>query len=356
MAKIRLKDIAQALGLSVSTISKALRNSHEIGEETARRVLDFAHSHHYFPNRLAKGLKEGRSGTIGVVVCAIDNTFVSGMLEGIDRACQEKGYQIMIMQSKESSVQEQSAIELLIANGIDGLLISPALETADFSQLLSVQQRGVPVVLFDRISDRIQTHQVGANNFKGAYDATMHLLDKGYRNLAYIHAGTELNFATQRLSGFETALAERGIPPAHYQVAELKINAASGVPEALESALQKMLNAKQAPDAILAGSDQISTACLGILTRMQIKIPYDLALIGFSNTRLADVFNPPLSTISQPGEEIGYLAAVKLISLLSGKHGRQEFETVLMDTQLHIRASSSLARGRRVSSSERVTS
>ncbi|PST83846.1 LacI family transcriptional regulator [Pedobacter yulinensis] len=350
MAKIRLKDIAQALGLSVSTVSKALRDSHEIGEDTKRRVLEFAHNHHYFPNRLAKGLKEGRSGTIGVIVCAIDNPFVSGMLEGIDRACQEKGYQIMIMQSKESFLQEQSAIELLLANGIDGLLISPALETTDFSPLLAVQQRGIPVVLFDRISDRIQTHQVGANNFKGAYDATMHLLNKRYKQLAYIHAGTELNFATQRLNGFLTALAERGIPESNYQVAELKINAQTGVPEALARALRKMMRGPARPDAILAGSDQISISCLSILTGMQVKIPQELALIGFSNTRLADVFNPPLSTISQPGEEIGYLAAVRLIGLLTGKAVRQEFETVLMDTQMHIRASSDRLKDLRVSS------
>src|SRR5690606_27372816 len=140
MANLTLRDIAQALNLSVSTVSKALHDSYEIGEETKQRVREFATAHNYSPNRMAKSLKMGKSGSIGVIICSIDNSFVAQMLDGIDAACTEAGYDLVIMQSKESLAKETACIAQLEARGVEGILISPSIQTKDFKRLKALQR------------------------------------------------------------------------------------------------------------------------------------------------------------------------------------------------------------------------
>ncbi|MHA4895971.1 LacI family DNA-binding transcriptional regulator [Pedobacter sp. PWIIR3] len=208
---VTLKDIAKALDLSISTISKALNDSYEISSDTKNIVLAYAKSQRYSPNRMAKGLKEGKSRSIGVVVCSLDNNFVSQMLDGIDKYSTEKAYQIIIMQSKESHEQEIACLSLLYAGGVDGILISPAYQGVDLSYLNSLQESGLPVVLFDRLSDQIETHKVGADNFKGAYEATTHLIEAGYKKIAHLNTNTTLSITTERLNGYKKALLDNGI-------------------------------------------------------------------------------------------------------------------------------------------------
>ncbi|MBC8985150.1 LacI family DNA-binding transcriptional regulator [Pedobacter sp. N36a] len=336
---ITLKDIAKALNLSTSTISKALNDSYEIGEETKKKVIAYATEHHYVPNRMAKGLKQGKSRSIGVVVCSLDNNFVAQMLDGIYKISTEKSYQIIIMQSKESQKQEIACIDLLYSGGIDGLLISPACETTDFSYLQNLQESGLPMVLFDRLTDQINTHKVGADNFKGAYDATSHLINNGFTRIAHLTTNTKLSISTDRLNGYEQALSDLKITfnPAYLRSCDYtdthKLN------KDLEEAIRYYMALPEPPDAIFTATDQITTRCLSLLNKLGYSIPKDLALIGFTNTELADAMNPTLSTIHQPAFEIGQLAAEKLISLIEGKQQEVDFETIKMDTQIMFRAS-----------------
>lgn len=337
---VTLRDIARALNLSISTISKALNDSHEIGAETKQKVLDYAKKHHYSPNRMAKGLKEGKSRSIGVVVCSLDNNVIAQMLDGIHKVSTEKSYQIIIMQSKESEKQENACIELLYAGGVDGILISPAYETINFSYLISLQNAGLPVVLFDRLIDQIITHKVGADNFKGAYDATMHLTKNGYKNIAHLNTNTILSIATDRLNGYKQALADSGIKYRPELLRSCNYTDTNKLNEDLEQALKYYMTLKDRPDAIFTATDQISTRCLMLLNKMGYKIPEDVALIGFTNTELADAMNPPLSTVHQPAFEIGQLAAEKLIAMIEGKGMEDGYETVLLPTNIKVRASS----------------
>jgi LacI family transcriptional regulator len=337
---LTLKDIAKALHLSISTISKSLNDSHEISTDTKKMVLEYAQKKHYSPNRLAKGLKEGKSRSIGVVVCSLDNNVIAQMLDGIDRISTEKSYQIIIMQSKESPKQEVACIELLYAGGVDGILISPACETIDFSYLKFLQDSGLPIVLFDRLSDQIETHKVGADNFKGAYDATMHLISNGYRNIAHLNTNTSLNIATERLNGYKKALSDSNITfnPELLRSCDysdtIKLNAD------LESAINYYMSLAERPDAIFTAADQISTKCLALLNKLEFDIPKDVALIGFTNTDLAEAFSPSLSTVYQPAFDIGKLAAQKLISLIEKKHLSPEYETIMLETNIKARRSS----------------
>jgi LacI family transcriptional regulator len=336
---ITLKDISKALNLSISTISKALNDSYEISQETKIKVHEFAKANHYFPNRLAKGLKEGKSRSIGVVVCSLENNFVAQMLDGIDKYSTDKSYQIIIMQSKESHEQERACLSLLYAGGVDGILISPACENVDLSYLISLQERGLPIVLFDRLSDEIQTHKVGADNFRGAYEATQHLISQGFRSIAHLNTSTKLSIATDRLNGYKQALIDEGIEFRPELLRSCDYTDSQKLAKDLEAAILFYMKLKDRPDAIFTATDQITTRCLAILNKLGYNIPEDIAVIGFTNTDLAEALNPSLSTVNQPAFEIGELAAGKLIELIEKKHNDIEFETIMLPTEIHVRNS-----------------
>lgn len=336
---ITLKDIAKELNLSISTISKALNDSYEISVETKKTVQDFAIANHYTPNRLAKGLKEGKSRSIGVVVCSLDNNFVAQMLDGIDKYSTDKNYQIIIMQSKESHEQERACLSLLYAGGVDGILISPACENVDLSYLVSLQKKGLPIVLFDRLSDEIQTHKVGADNFKGAYEATNHLISQGYKTIAHLNTNTKLSIATDRLNGYKQALADNGISFVPEHLRSCDYTDSLKLTSDLEAAIKYYMDMDDRPDAIFTATDQITTRCLAILNKLGYRIPEDIAVMGFTNTDLAEALNPSLSTVHQPAFEIGELAAKKLIELIEKKHDDFEFETIMLPTEIQLRNS-----------------
>ncbi len=335
---VTLRDIAKALNISASTVSRALTDSYQIGAATKKRVLDYAKEHHYVPNRMARGLKEGKSRSIGVIVCAIDNSFVAQMLNGIDEFYAEQGYQIIIMQSKESYVQELACIDLLYAGGIDGLLISPSYQTTDFSHLNELKNAGLPIVLFDRLSDGIDTHKVAADHFMGAYQATTHLIKRGFKSIAHINSNTQLNMATERFDGYKKALSDAGLDIREELIKFLDTTRLSVLTQNLETAITELMALSDKPDAIFTATDSISTKCLVVLKQMNYNVPSDVALIGFSNTDLADALYPPLTTINQPAFEIGKLAAEKLLSLINSKEP-EPFETVLLATELQERDS-----------------
>ncbi len=338
---VTLHDIAKALNISASTVSRALTDSYQIGAETKKKVLAYAKLHHYVPNRMARGLKEGKSRSIGVIVCAIDNSFVAQMLNGIDEFYTQQGYQIIIMQSKELYEQEKACIDLLYAGGIDGLLISPAYQTTDFGYLNELQSAGLPIVLFDRLSDGINTHKVAADHFNGAYQATQHLIKNGYKAIAHINSDTQLKMATARFEGYKKAIIDAGLPIRDELIKFFDTTSLTVLNKNLEIAIHELMGLIEKPDAIFTATDLLSTRCLVFLNQMKYNIPKDIALIGFSNTDLADAFSPPLSTINQPAFEIGRLAAEKLLSLIDSEKV-EPFETVLLATELQIRDSTRL--------------
>ncbi len=336
---ITLQDIAKALNISASTVSRALTDSYQIGAKTKEKVLAYAKEHHYVPNRMARGLKEGRSRSIGVIVCNIDNSFVAQTVDGIDKFYTALGYHIIIMQSKESYEQEKSCIDLLYGAGIDGLLISPSYQTTDFSYLKELQSAGLPVVLFDRLSDEIDTHKVASDHFKGAYDATQHLIKNGYKTIAHINSDTKLNMATARFEGYKKALIDANLPIKEELIKFFDTTSLAMLNHNLQKTITELMSLVHKPDAIFTATDLLSTRCLSVLNQMNYAVPNDVALIGFSNTDLADALFPPLSTIMQPAFEIGQLAAEKLLSLIKDNNPDEPFETFLLATELQARES-----------------
>jgi LacI family transcriptional regulator len=335
---LTIKDIARELGLSISTVSKALSDSYEISEKTKKLVNDYAIQNNYCPNPIAKSLKQGHSKSIGIVVSTIDNSFFSQVMSGIESVAYTKGYNIIITQSHESYDLETRNVKHLTFRSIDGMLISLSSETSNTEYLEILQKKGLPIVFFDRVSDAIETHKVIADNFKGAYEGTAHLISSGHKRIAHITSSCNLSITSERLAGYKQALQDNGI---EYNESYTKYCLHGGKDlDEIEEALNGLLLMDERPDAIFTASDRITTTILGLLHKLRVKIPDEIALLGFTNTKLAEVLNPALSAIVQPGFEIGKTAMEMLISLIENKRPVTEFETKVLPTELFIRESS----------------
>lgn len=339
MAKITIKDISKALNVSISTVSKALSDSYEISESTKVRIREYAKEHDFSINKVAQSLKLGRTNTIAVVACAINNDLVSQILEGIQEVAIDSKYDIIIMQSMEDENIERSCIEVLKARGIDGLLISPVSENGNLELLRNLKDSNIPVVLFDRINSRLETFKYGVKNYDGAYQATMHLIKQGSQNILHI-TGSHLSVANERFNGFKAALLESGLSfnPHNYIACNLKD--ITTIDTDIRRALTKALKSGKKPDAIFGATDLVTIRTLGILADMNIHVPNDIAVIGFANTKSAFALNPSLSTISQPGKEIGAMAMSRLVKMIKSKSVIVDFETIELDTSIEIRKSS----------------
>jgi LacI family transcriptional regulator len=334
---VTIKDIAKELGISASAVSKALKDSHEISEKTKKLVLECAKKHNYQPNPMALSLKRGNSKSLGIVVSTIDNHFFSQVIDGIESVAHSKGYNVTITQTHESYDLELANVNHLTVRAIDGLLISLSSETKDIDHLIKLHDKGLPIVFFDRVSNAIDTHKVIADNFKGAYDATTHLVRSGYKKIAHITSSQHISITTERLKGYEQALKDNSITINNGYIKYCQ-HGGRDVNE-IEKVLIELLRSTDRPDALFTASDRITTTTLELLHKMGLKIPADIALLGFTNTQLANVLNPSLSQVFQPGFQIGKKATEMLINLIESRRKITEFETVVLPTQLFVRDS-----------------
>jgi DNA-binding LacI/PurR family transcriptional regulator len=334
---VTIKDIAKALGLSTSTVSRALRDSYEISPETKKLVLEYAEKINYQPNPIALSLKERRSRSLGVIVCEIANPFFSQVINGIESVAYQHGYNVIIAQSRESFDREIMNLQYLTSRSIDGLIISVSTETNDFSLLKELNQKGLPIVFFDRIVDEIETHKVIAANFNGAYEATSHLAKCGYKRIASISNPASLSITRERLDGYRKALTDHGL-----EIDELLMKYCRHggmIPEEVEVAMEELMNASPPPDAIFTAADKLTTGCLRYLRSRGIHVPSQMGLMGFSNTDLTELLDPPLSIVKQPAFEMGAVATKLLLNVIESKRTVSEFETRVLETEVLLRSS-----------------
>jgi LacI family transcriptional regulator len=332
---VTIKDIAKALGLSTSTVSRALRDTHEISAATKKIVLAYAKEINYHPNPIALSLKERRSKSIGVVVSEVANSYFSQAINGIESIAYDRGYHVIISQTHESYDREVINVQHLASRSVDGLLVSLSSETTDISHLASLHDRGLPIVFFDRVADEINTHKVIANNEKGAYQATTHLINQGYTKIAHLTSSNHLSISIERLSGYEAALKDNGltINPKY-----IKHCLHGGMMyKETEKAIKELMVLKDKPDAIFVAGDRLSMGCLSVLQNLKISVPQDIAIVGFSNSDVLDLFNPPLTSVRQPAFEMGQLATEMLLQLIEAKYPVEEFEKRILATELCVR-------------------
>jgi LacI family transcriptional regulator len=334
---ITIKDIAKELGLSTSTVSRALRDSHEISHDTKKMVMEYAEKINFKPNRIAQSLKDHKSMSIGVIVTEISNSFFSQVINGVESIAHKNGYTVIIAQSMESAERELLSLQHLTSSSIDGLIISVSTESENFHYLNDLHEKGMHIVFVDRAIDHIETHKVIVDNFKGAYKATKHLIDQGKKNIAILSNNVGLSISRDRMAGYVEALKDHNLPVKENMIKYCNLG---GMKYAeVEDAMKELMKKRNKPDAIFAGSDKLTIGCLKYLKEREIKVPDNVAVIGFSNTDLTDLIDPPLSVIRQPAFEMGEASTELLLSLIKSKKPVTKFETRIHSTELFVKKS-----------------
>jgi LacI family transcriptional regulator len=335
---ITIKDIAKALNLSTSTVSRALRNSYEINPETKRLVMEYAEKMNYRPNPIALSLKDSKSKSIGVIIPEIANHFFSQLINGIESIAYNLGYHVVIFQSHDSYEREVANTNYLVSRKVDGLLISLASLTTNLFHFQDLMEKGLPIVFLDRVPKEIETHKVVADNFAGSYQATSHLIRTGKRRIAHLTSPIYLSITTERLAGYKQALEDHGLV---FDESLVQYCIYGGkLVEENEAAMQKLLNLPEPPDAFFTASDRLTTGCMAVLQKLKIKIPEEIAIVGFTNISVAELLNPPLTAVVQPAMEMGQQAVELLIKLIEHPQKTGDYEIRSLQTSLVLRESS----------------
>jgi len=334
---VTIKDIAKALKLSVSTVSRAMRDRSEIRPETRELVQQLAARLNYTPNPIALSLKEKRSKVIGVIVPEIANTFCSSTIAGIEEVAYGRGYHVTIFQSHETYEREVINTRLVSSRRMDGLIIAMSNETRQYGHITDLIEKGTPVVMFDRVADEINSHKVVVNDKLGAFLATEHLIEQGYSKIAHLTISKNLSITQNRLNGFKDAIRKHGL-----SVNEDWIRHCNFDPADIDEAIRNLFTGNDKPDAIMASVERIVMRCIIVLKQMEVRIPEDCALIGFSDNPLNEYLNPSLSSVSQPTLDIGQRSAELLINMIESKATSPVAETIELGTILNKRESSAM--------------
>lgn len=309
--QVTMKEIAKKLGVSVSTVSRALKDSPELHPDTKKRIVEMATSMNYQYNLLAQSLRISKSKVLGVIVPELTSHFFSSNISGIQDTAYKRGYNIMICQSNESFEQEKANLKTLVSSQVDGLLISLSRETKSYEHLQELYDREIPFIMFDRVTEEIPVSKVTVDDAHGAYLVVNHLLKQGCRKIAYFSGPTDLYISKKRKEGYLEALAEFGISEK-----DSKVYVTDLTTETNRKVTLDMLKSEDRPDAIFAMIDPLAVDVMITLKEQGVRIPDDIALAGFTNNPTSAVVEPSLTTVSQPGYEMGQIAANHLLDQL----------------------------------------
>ncbi|GAA4335180.1 LacI family DNA-binding transcriptional regulator [Flaviaesturariibacter amylovorans] len=313
MDPINIRQLAEKLNLSVSTVSKAFRNSYDINPQTRERILALARELNYQPNPAAASLRTQQSKTLAVILPAIDNTFFVQALKGIETVARQRGYHVLIYVSYDDHDQEVALTNSLQRGRIDGVLMSIADAGKDLGHLSELGAKGIPVVFFDRVYEHDDHFQVTTNDRESAYSATAHLLGLGCRRIAHLTLDRSLSIADRRRQGYLDALRDYGIAEDPDLVFACPVDA-----EQKYEALHAFL-ARERPEAVFSSFENLALLTYQACASLALRIPQDLKIISFSNLEAAPLLSPALSTVHQRAYEIGSSASGILIDLIEQK-------------------------------------
>lgn len=331
--KITLKSIARELDVSVSTVSKALKNNPEISADTREKVQAFAKLYNYRPNNIAISLKNRRSKNIGVIIPDIVHHFFTTVFRGIEQFANAKGYNVIVCVSDESFDKEVINMELLANGSIDGYILSLAAATqkkGDYAHLHEVIDQGIPMVLFDRVTDQVECDKVVINDEEAAYKATQILIEGGCKRIALVMNENFLNVDVLRAHGYYRALQGAGLPVDDSMVLRLPFQFEE------EQKSQSFFRDKEI-DGILCVNEVFAVRCMGQLKAMGKRIPEDVCIIGFTNGILSQLATPSLTSVEQHGEQMGELAARMLIDRVEHQNedeDQTQFKTEILEASI----------------------
>jgi len=330
--QITIKDIARELGISPSTVSKALKGHRDISSSTKQSVRDLAEKWNYKPDQIALSLKSGLSKTIGVIVPEIVHYFFSTVISGIEDLAYDSGYTVMFCQSSELYEREVKAVETLLSSRVDGILVSVTKVTENFDHFRRIKDNGIPLVFFDRICDDIDTDKVIVDDEIGAYEAVKHLINIGCKNIIHLSGPPTLNIGKNRKDGYLRALRENNLPLNENNI--IRCDSMEDATLVVPGLLKRITR----PDGFFAVNDLTAAATMKIIMNMGYNVPDDIAVVGFTSGMISDITNPTLTSVEQHGYLVGKEAVRLLIDRL-GKRLDLPFQTKIIKTELVIKGS-----------------
>jgi len=327
-------DIALALRISKSTVSRALRDAPDIKQETKDAVKALAEELDYHPNKLALSLLNRQTHTIGVIIPNLDYV-LSTMVRGIDEVALEAGYTVMVCQSDESFGREIVNTKRLLDSSVDGFIVSVSSETKVFEHIKKIYNKKIPLVLFDRVIDSIATPKVRLDNVAGGVLATQHLVDQGYKKIAILVGPQNLNISNKRMEGYLQVLKQNGIRPDKKLIIHCDFNQ-----QYAYEATKELLAMKHRPDAIFTISDRMAIGAMLAIKEKGLQMPHDIGLVGFNNEPITSLLSPSISSVEMYSFEMGKATAKLFIEMMHGDAAMLKQEIVIKP-KLFIRESSS---------------
>lgn len=302
--KVTIHDIARKLNITASTVSRALKNHPRISDETKKAVQKVAAKLNYQPNHIAAALRNGKSNILGVIVPWADRNIFSSAIRGIEEIANGSNYNVMICQTYESQKKEIATVEALLNARVDGIIVSHSKNTVNFDHFQKIKERGIPLILFDRSNDELEVSHVVIDDFLGAYKATEHLIHQGCKRIAHFTNTRKISIYKERLRGYREALINNGQTYDESLVVESDLQLDDG-----RNSMLELLKRKERPDAVFSASAYGMLGALQVLKENRIKIPEEVALIGFMNEPFTSYTEPSLSTVDQHSMRMGNAAA-----------------------------------------------
>ena len=333
--EVTIYDLARKLNISIATVSRALKDDPVVSKKTKKRIADLALEMGYRSNNFARNLRTSRTNTIGVIIPRINSSFMSAVIAGMENVANSEGYNLIISQSSESAEKERVNAATLFNSRVDGLLVSLAYDTDSLAHFEPFTKKKIPLIFFDRTSDKTEGTCIQINNFRAAYEATTHLISQGYTRIVHITATPKRNVYVDRLQGYKQALADQRIAFREDYVIVGNLSQEAGT-----DAAARILEMRPMPDAVFVANDNCAVGCMTALKHAGIRIPDDIAFVGFNNDPVSTVIEPNLTTVNYPGYEMGQIAARNLIDHLNGASSIHSTNTIILRSELMIRESS----------------
>ncbi len=335
MRNINIKELAQQLNLSVSTVSKALNDSYEISGETKRRVLETAERLNYVPNPYASSLRGRKSKNIGVVIPEVADSFFSLAINGIESVAKEKGYHVLICLTHESFENEKNILKEFQGGRVDGVLMSVSRETSQSDHIRDLISNGLPFVFFDRVCEDVDAAKITTDDFESGYKAAEHLIQQGCDKIAFLGISKSLSISNKRLDGYLKALHDHDIKAENKHIILCTNDAAQN-----DLLIKELMQQSNRPNGLIATVEKLTTSVYRTCAVLDLNIPDDLKFVCFSNLETASILNPSLTTITQPAFEMGKTAAALLFKTLERPNFNLRSESLVIASDLIIRNSS----------------
>ena len=329
-----MKDIAEALGVSVATVSRALKDNPRISAEKRIIIKRYAREHNFFPNFIAESLRKSRiqpMKIIGVIIPQFNHYYFSSVLSGIEEAASARGYRILVAQSNESYEREVSICQSFFENKVCGIIVSQAKDTTVYEHFQKLLDQGVPLVFYDRICTGVDCSRVVVDDYNGAFNAVTHLINTGCRRIAFYGATMKMEISKNRYNGYRDALLRAGL-----KIDENFIRECDNRKDA-ELITPELLSHEVVPDAFFAINDDTAIGILYSAKRMGYRIPEDISICGFTNGERAIACDPMLTTVEQRGFKVGSEAVEVLINQVEGIIPRDKVEKRVVKTRLVLR-------------------